>query len=53
MTFAFWKRKKQKQSHQCLTVSEIIYGFFHAIDKTGIYKPKSVIRKIHLQNVNL
>ena len=43
MTFAFWKRKKQKQSHQCLTVSEIIYGFFHAIDKTGIYKINIVL----------
>ena len=43
MTLAFRKRKKLKRSLQCLTVSEIIYGFFHAIDKIGIYKINIVL----------
>lgn len=43
MTLAFWKRKKLKRSLQCLTVSEIIYGFFHAIDKIGVYKINIVL----------
>ena len=43
MKLAFWQHKNKKRSHRCLAVSEIIYAFFHAIDKIGIYKINIVL----------